>query len=403
MKKNAETLPLMAESLYIWRIFQYLFWIIGFYLFLTLLFQPQRGVIFFWNLLIPLAPALFVLFPGLWRNICPLASTALFSRHMKWGLKKRLSTKWQGWLNLWSVLLLFLIIPLRHVTFNLNGHSTALLLGCTALVAVIGSFIFEWKSFWCAGLCPVHGVERFYGGEPLASLPNAHCDYCRNCVVSCPDSTPGIFPLINDQEKTRRIASALLVGGFPGFIWGWYQVPDYHNGAGWSHLGTVYFWPILGMLFTLALYQWIRFRHPGINEIRLIRIFAALAVSTYYWYRIPELFGFSPFPGDGLLIDLTEVLPFWFPYLSRGITTAFFFWWMVFHLKLDRSWMARPPFKKPKKEVVIQKLTGGKVVKMEPLPSKSDFSILASPLEKEFEELLQKSKKGSPKRKRKKG
>ena len=37
----------------------------------------------------------------------------------------------------------------------------------------------------------------------------------------------------------------------------------------------------------------------------LPKVFAAAAVCTYYWYRLPALAGFGPHPGTGLLVDLT--------------------------------------------------------------------------------------------------
>jgi hypothetical protein len=223
-----------------------------------------------------------------------------------------------------------------------------------ATLALIGGFLFEWKSAWCAGMCPVHPVERLYGGEPFYSFPNAHCTLCKNCVVSCPDVTPGIFPLTHDKEKPRQYASILLVGGFPGFVWGWYHVPNYHGGEGWNHLETAYGWPFLGLLITLSLYLFIQKFFYITNEIRLIRGFAACAIIVYYWYRIPALFGFSIFPGDGLLIDLTNTLPSWFPYLSRFVTTSFFVWWMVLRLEMEKNWIVRPPFKQPKKEAMLE-------------------------------------------------
>jgi hypothetical protein len=73
----------------------------------------------------------------------------------------------------------------------------------------------------------------------------------------------------------------------------------------------------------------------------LVRVFAAAAVSTYYWYRIPALAGFGPHPGTGQLCDLTAVLPD-LPMVSHVVTTAFFVWFLVIRGSSGLSWMMRP-------------------------------------------------------------
>ena len=71
---------------------------------------------------------------------------------------------------------------------------------------------------------------------------------------------------------------------------------------------------------------------------------AGAALAAYYWYRLPMLFGFGPHPGDGMLVDLTAVLPAWFPLASRLATTALFGWWFVMRTRVQRSWAQRPAY-----------------------------------------------------------
>ena len=40
-----------------------------------LIFIPDTGLVVMWKVVIPLLPLLFLLAPGLWRNICPLAAS----------------------------------------------------------------------------------------------------------------------------------------------------------------------------------------------------------------------------------------------------------------------------------------------------------------------------------------
>ena len=208
-----------------WRIAQILIGIIGLSIFFSLIFIPKIGIHAFWNVLIPVAPALFVVSAGLWRNVCPLASTALISRHLGFAKNKKLKVKQQGKFQLISVILLLLIVPLRHTIFDTNGPATALVIGLMALIAIYLSFRYDWKSAWCSGLCPVHPVEKLYGRKSLFELPNAHCKSCVSCVSKCPDSTKAINP-INKKKKNQKIGGTLIVGGFPGYIWGWFHVQD---------------------------------------------------------------------------------------------------------------------------------------------------------------------------------
>jgi len=62
----------------------------------------------------------------------------------------------------------------------------------------------------------------------------------------------------------------------------------------------------------------------------LIRLFAMAAIATYYWFRLPMLFGYAELPNNSMLIDLTGVLPGWFPQALQVATTAFFAWFMLF-------------------------------------------------------------------------
>jgi hypothetical protein len=328
----------------VWRTTQLAVWLVGIGILLALLFRPVIGVHAFWDVLIPVAPALLVFAPGLWRNICPLASTALFARHRGWSRRLTVSPRWQGRLLLAGVVALFAIVPLRHVTLDTNGPATALTIIALAVAAVTMGAIFEWKSGWCSGACPVHGVERLYGTAPAISPPNAHCTQCHRCVQPCADSTTALSPMSGNGGPARRIAGLLMVGAFPGFVWGWFQVPDYRLGEGWSHLGSAYAWPLLAGAGSLVVYLALRSAVGPTRHALLARVAAAAAVACYYWYRLPALAGFGPFPGDGMLVDLRGTLPAWFPTASHVVTTALFAWWLLLRGPGKKGWASRPAF-----------------------------------------------------------
>jgi len=336
---------LSAPSLRAWRIAQACVWLIGAAILCCLLFYQSTGLLLFWNILIPLAPALLVVFTGLWRNICPLATTNLLPRHLRLSKGKKLTARQSGVLNLVAVVALFTIVPLRHAIFNQNGIATAMLIITLVLAGIIPGLFYEWKSVWCSGLCPVHPVEKLYGGNVLMPLPNAHCTNCMNCVVPCPDSTTTAHPVSSGKTIYQRLSMLLIAGGLPGFIWGWFQVNDEKNTGGLIQvLLAVYKIPLIGMASTLTVFF---ITYTFINrafEKKLVNIFAAAGVSCYYWYRIPALLGFGKARAEGLLIDMRGTWPQWVVQLLTVTAIAFFFYWLAIRKQNNKSWLLRPQF-----------------------------------------------------------
>jgi hypothetical protein len=337
---------LSPRSILIWRIVQASVWLVGAMIFICLVFFPRVGVMLFWNILIPIAPALIVVAVGLWRNVCPLATTALLPRHLGLSKRKIMSTSLHGALSLISILALYAIVPLRHTVFNVSGQATALLLAGVATVGVTMGFFFEWKSAWCSSLCPVHPIEKLYGSNVLFALPNAHCDQCMKCVTPCPDSRANVSPLSYHKTFYDNLSAVLIVGGLPGFIWGWFHVPDHTGDFSWYALLEIYKMPLAGMTSTLILYSVLTIMLNEQYIHKVSGIFAASAVSCYYWYRIPALIGFGNFVEDGLLINLSTIIPFEVVSITIVLTTVFFFWWIVIRKQHRISWVVRPAYGK---------------------------------------------------------
>ena len=75
MPEGSRTLSL--KGWFTWRVLQYFMLCVGMVTVALLLIRPDLGIPLMWNVLIPAAPALVTIAPGLWRNICPMA-TELF-------------------------------------------------------------------------------------------------------------------------------------------------------------------------------------------------------------------------------------------------------------------------------------------------------------------------------------
>ncbi|MCP4094505.1 MAG: hypothetical protein GY747_13800 [Planctomycetes bacterium] len=139
-----------------------------------------------------------------------------------------------------------------------------------------------------------------------------------------------------------KLIDLLMVGGFVGFIWGWFHVADYSGMQGWQHLVEIYAWPFMGAAVTGAVYWLLITTAPKASHATIRRLFACAAVSCYYWYRLPMLVGFGLFPGDGMLVDLSGTLPVSVAQTLPFFTTAFFLWWMVLRPQHGTSWLIRP-------------------------------------------------------------
>lgn len=250
----------------------------------------------------------------------------------------------QSKLQLAAIISLYLIVPLRHAIFNTSGIATAVLLFGAAVTGVLMGLKYDWKSGWCSSLCPVHPVEKLYGASTVATLPNAHCDQCVKCSVPCPDTTPDFHPAITRKNKYQVWSGLLTIGGLPGFIWGWFQVPDHTGGNSPDLFLNAYQYPFLGFLASLLCYVLLRKLLEQNQDRLIISSFAAAGVSCYYWFRIPALLGFSHIEKDGLLLDLHGILPSWSILLLTVFSTCFFFWWLVFRKPARRSWVKRPAY-----------------------------------------------------------
>jgi hypothetical protein len=329
-----------------WRIAQYAVLFLGMALLPTLLYFPAIGLNIMWNGLIPIAPALLVIAPGLWRNICPMSTFSLLPHRFGFSGRRMLPRRWAGLLALIALVALFVIVPLRHLSLDTNAPLTALMLAISALLAIALGMAFEWRSGWCNSLCPIHPVEKLYGQSPAITLPNMRCDECRSCSAPCPDSTRSMNPTLTGSSFIEKAAGHFIVGALSGFIWGWYRLPDYHGALSANEIVAAFTWPYGGALITLAIYaaayRWAC--RSDTNRRLLVKLFATAAVCMYYWYRIPALAGFGPNPGTGMLLDLSDSLPD-LPLLTRTVSTSFFVWFVLLRKETGASWATRPVFK----------------------------------------------------------
>ena len=331
MPEGSRTLSL--KGWFTWRVLQYFMLCVGMVTVALLLIRPDLGIPLMWNVLIPAAPALVTIAPGLWRNICPMATMHQLPKHLGISQYRKMPEWMAAGFGLIGVIGLFILVPFRQLGMDTTGPMTAVMLILAAATAWTMGALFEARCGWCNTLCPIHPVEKLYGTVPAMTFKNARCDLCENCISPCPDSTPAMTPTNIGSTKLQQFLGRFVVGSFPGFVWGWYQVPDYP----WDQVGihevlTAYGWPYVAALVSYVIFQRTEralSRHESARQT-LHRVFAAAAVSTYYWYSLP-----------GVASSLGS-LPYWFPLVSHMVTTSFFFWFLVFRSPKGASWLIRP-------------------------------------------------------------
>ena len=326
----------------IWFPWQVISLLAGFGILVLLVVLPELGLKIFWSGLIAIAPLVLLLFPGIWRNICPLGIVSMIPSRMGFSLNRKIRSKLNGRLKLMAVILLLATIPLRHLWLDTRPDILLTLLLVMGAVAFVMGVFYDYKSGWCNTLCPVQPVEQLYGRGGLFTTTNSHCIKCSSCSRFCPDKVADPHPLRDQRTTNHFVSGTLLVGGFPGFIIGWFLVPTVQGAPELTEVVDIYAYPVIGMLITLILFSIVRFIMKT-RELLVINMFAAFALSSYYWFRIPALLGFGVFPGEGVLIDLSGKIQSMIPVVISVLIIAVIWSRLVIGRNREHQWEIPPP------------------------------------------------------------
>jgi nitrite reductase (NADH) large subunit len=251
----------------------------------TLLVRPATGLFVFWDLLIPVLPLVFLLAPGLWRNICPMAAVNQLPRVLGWSRARSLPP-WLGRHGYVIGLLLFFgAVSTRKLGFEDDAQAVGAVLAAALALPVAGGLAFKGKSGWCGSVCPLRAVQGLYGQAPVARVPNSHCKTCVGCTPNCPDLKPATAfrDELRDEEGRRARYRRLFAGAFPGFVLGFYTLP-----AGQPGVAAVYSRLGLSMLASLALFLVLE-RALRLRAARAGALYAASALGLFYWFNVPVL------------------------------------------------------------------------------------------------------------------
>ncbi len=246
---------------------------------------PSTALPLFWNVVLPLVPAVLLISPGVWRGVCPLATVSLLAPKPS---ADRIAVHPDRWLGSAGIVLLLLIVPLRRVLWNQNGIAFGILLVVLGGIALVLGRRGPLKAGFCNAICPVLPVERLYGQEPLVPIHNSRCPECTLCTVrGCIDLTAekSIAQLLGPiRREPGWVLTAFggFAAAFPGFIVGYGLTSD----GAMTSLPVVFGSVALGMVVSWSVVALVT-RVGNVAARTAMPVLAAVALSAYYWFAAP--------------------------------------------------------------------------------------------------------------------
>ena len=188
--------------------------------------RPAAGLFAFFEVIVPLLPILFLVAPGLWRNVCPLAASNQLPRVLGF-TRGRAAPNWlrnRGYLI--AVTLFVGIAGARLAGLDRSGAAMGIVLGAALAAAIAGGFLFKGKSGWCSSICPLLPLQRVYGQTPFVTVPNSHCTTCVGCAKNCYDFKPraAYQADLADSDPGWSGPRKLFVAALPGFVLGFFTL-----------------------------------------------------------------------------------------------------------------------------------------------------------------------------------
>lgn len=235
---------------------------------------------FLWSGVVPLLPVLFLLHPGLWRNVCPLATLGMGPEAGEGAVGDGVG---------WACLLLLVLLPLRPLGLDGSGAASAGLLLAVAGGAAAGRRRPR-KAGFCNRWCPLLPVERLYGQRPLLELSNPRCPRCTLCTPrGCLDLSPraATAQLLGADRRTHRWLLTPLgafAAAFPGVVLAFFLLPAEPAVArayGQVALGGAASWGLVGAALRITRAGW-QEAFPALG---------ALSAALYLGFALPGAAG----------------------------------------------------------------------------------------------------------------
>lgn len=249
---------------------------------------PTQTLAVLWNAVIPLLPAVFLVNPAIWRNVCPLATFNMLTA--PFGRQRKLEAEGARWFGVVGIVLLVVMVPARRFLFNVHGPTLAITIVAVAVLALLLGLGFATKAGFCNALCPVLPVEKLYGQRPLLNVGNPRCRPCNLCTrLGCQDLTPE--KAVGAALGSYKNSSGWLVtpygafaAAFPGFIVGYYTTTDGILATAPDVYLHVALYSAISYLIAVAVVLVGRFA----AELSTL-LLAGVAAGLYYWFVAPAI------------------------------------------------------------------------------------------------------------------
>ena len=250
----------------------------------VLLWRPELGLKLFWGLAIPVVPALLVVAPGLWRQVCPMATLNQLPRLAGLGRALDLPAALKNAAFAVAVGLFLTAVSLRVPLLNHSGAVVGAGILLVLVLAFAGGSVFKGRSGWCGTFCPLAPIQRTYGQAPLIVVRNGYCNPCVGCQKSCYDFNPraAVFSDVYDDDPRHAAQRRLFMGLLPGLVLGYFlqgAAPAYGTG---QYLITL----ALAVCASAGAYGLAVAFAPA-SPYRVALAFGALALSAFYWFAGP--------------------------------------------------------------------------------------------------------------------
>lgn len=323
-----------------WTIVQAVAIVIIVVLGVLLIVNPEKGLYVTWRWVVPILPLVFLIAPGMWRNVCPLASLNQLPRRLGWRKTVRIPRLLSRHAYSISVLFLLTAVSLRKSVFGDDGHALAALILVMTVLAILGGFMWAGKSGWCTSFCPVLPVELLYGQSPMLRVLNAHCQPCERCTNNCYDRNPPITNLVDfyrSQWHSRKY-SQHFAAIFPGFIAAFYLLPDVPD------ISAIALYLQIGLYMSISyVVFWLLSSSGFVKKGSLYALFGGIALNLYYWFNAPLL-------EEALLGNFND----WFAWTLRFIVFFLTILWLIRSSRKEAMYLsAMAPATSPEADTLV--------------------------------------------------
>ncbi|MFN8595973.1 MAG: FAD-dependent oxidoreductase [Anaerolineae bacterium] len=295
-----------------------------------LIVDPDDGLWLWWQLTVPLLPALFLIAPGVWRNVCPLAASNQLPRVLNFS--RALNPP--KWLTEYGFVIgaigFFAFASSRKWLFNHNGPASGILILFALVSALLGGYVFKGKSGWCSSICPLYPLQRFYNRTPFATVPNAHCSPCVGCTKNCYDFKPGSAYIADLYDDDRHYASyrKFFAAAMPGFIVAYFTLPDPKTAG-----------EVLNMYLRFGVYMVLSIGVFTVLDTflkqasgKLTALYGAIALNLFYGFGLPNWL-----KAVGTLFNVT--IPDWPSWVLRAVVLIVTIVWVVRTFRVERRFL----------------------------------------------------------------